>query len=61
MLESRDTMPAVLLEKFTELGGDGGVVAIDASGNISMPFNSPGMYRGWMRADGTSEVKIFKN
>jgi len=47
-------------QKFTELGGDGGVIAIDAAGNIAMPFNSPGMYRGWMRADGTSEVKIFK-
>jgi beta-aspartyl-peptidase (threonine type) len=49
-----------VMQKFTELGGDGGVVAIDASGNISMPFNSPGMYRGWMRSDGTSEVKIFE-
>ncbi|MCD6250673.1 MAG: isoaspartyl peptidase/L-asparaginase [candidate division Zixibacteria bacterium] len=49
-----------VMEKFTELGGDGGVIAIDALGNIAMPFNSSGMYRGWMRADGTSEVKIFK-
>ncbi len=49
-----------VMEKFAELGGDGGVVAIDAEGNIAMPFNSPGMYRGWMRADGTSEVRIFR-
>jgi len=49
-----------VMEKFTELGGDGGVVAIDAQGNIAMPFNSPGMYRGFMRPDSTSEVKIFK-
>jgi len=48
------------MDKLAAIGGSGGVVAIDAQGNIAMPFNSPGMYRGWMRADGMSEVKIFK-
>jgi len=50
----------VVMDKLAAIGGSGGVVAIDAQGNIAMPFNSPGMYRGWMRADGMSEVKIFK-
>lgn len=49
-----------VMEKFTELGGDGGVIAIDREGSIAMPFNSPGMYRGWMKADGSSEIQIFK-
>lgn len=56
-----DAARIAVIEKFTQLGGDGGVIAIDASGNIVMPFNSPGMYRGWMRADGTTEVAIFGN
>jgi len=29
-----------------ELGGTGGLVAIDRQGNVAMPFNTPGMYRG---------------
>jgi beta-aspartyl-peptidase (threonine type) len=39
----------------------GGVVAIDGAGNIAMPFNTPGMYRGWIGADGEATVAIFKD
>jgi len=49
-----------VMKKFTELGGSGGVVAIDSEGNIAMPFNSDGMYRGYMLADGTCETAIFR-
>jgi len=35
-----------IMKNLTEIGGDGGLVAIDAKGNISMPFNCEGMYRG---------------
>ena len=31
--------------------GDGGVIAIDAAGGIAMPFNTPGMFRGWLREE----------
>ena len=31
------------------LGGDGGAIALDRDGNIAMPFNTSGMYRGWMQ------------
>jgi beta-aspartyl-peptidase (threonine type) len=37
----------------------GGVVAIDNGGNIAMPFNTSGMYRGWIGADGAATVAIF--
>jgi len=40
-------------------GGDGGAIAIDADGNIAMPFNTPGMYRGWIKVDGTRGVAIY--
>jgi len=49
----------VVMTKFKEFGGNGGVVAIDCEGNIAMPFNSDGMYRGYTLADGTNEIAIF--
>ncbi|MDT8437643.1 MAG: isoaspartyl peptidase/L-asparaginase [Wenzhouxiangellaceae bacterium] len=41
-----------------EAGGSGGVIAIDAQGNIAMPFNTPGMYRGSIDRDGNRRVAI---
>jgi beta-aspartyl-peptidase (threonine type) len=41
------------------LGGDGGAIALDKDGNIVMPFNSPGMHRGWIRADGSRGTAVF--
>lgn len=51
----------VVMKKLVKMGGEGGVIAIDRSGNIAMPFNSEGMYRGYMKADGKSEVLIYKD
>jgi beta-aspartyl-peptidase (threonine type) len=50
----------VIMKVVPELGGDGGAIAIDAKGNIAMPFNTSGMYRGWVNADGSRGVAIFK-
>ena len=44
-----------------EKGGTGGLVALDSQGNISMPFNTEGMYRAWVQADGNIHVKIYKD
>jgi beta-aspartyl-peptidase (threonine type) len=41
------------------MGGDGGAIALDRQGNIAMPFNTPGMYRGWVRPDGSRGTAIF--
>lgn len=41
----------VVKEKLVQLGGEGGVIAIDAKGNIELCFNSEGMYRGWISAE----------
>lgn len=41
------------------LGGDGGAIALDAAGNIAMPFNTPGMYRAWLKPDGSRGTAIF--
>jgi len=50
----------VINEKLVKLGGEGGFIAIDASGNICLPFNSEGMYRGWRRAGEMGEARIYK-
>ena len=42
-------------------GGDGGVIAIDAKGNIATPFNSPGMYRAKIDTNGELAVGIYKD
>lgn len=42
----------VVMRKLKDAGGRGGVIAVDAKGNVTMPFNSEGMYRGVIRADG---------
>ena len=41
------------------VGGVGGAIARDAEGNIAMPFNTPGMYRAWLRPDGSRGTAIF--
>jgi beta-aspartyl-peptidase (threonine type) len=43
------------------LGGDGGAIALDKDGNIVMPFNTPGMYRGWINTDGSRGTAIFRD
>lgn len=56
-----DAANEVVMKKLVERGGEGGVIALDRSGNIAMPFNSEGMYRGYIKADGKSEILIYKD
>jgi beta-aspartyl-peptidase (threonine type) len=51
----------VIQKKVPDLGGDGGIVAIDKDGNVSMEFNTAGMYRAHMNADGELSIGIYKN
>ena len=48
------------LKKVKDLGGNGGVIGIDKNGNILMDFNTEGMYRGYKKSDGESEISIYK-
>jgi beta-aspartyl-peptidase (threonine type) len=50
----------VINKKLKEMGGEGGLIAMDAKGNIALVFNTPGMYRGYMKSDGKKEVLIYK-
>lgn len=56
-----DAADAVVMEKLVELGGDGGVIAIDRQGNIAMPFNTSGMYRGFIDEQGRAVVMIYRD
>lgn len=50
----------VIMEKMVELGGEGGLIAIDKEGNTEMIFNSAGMYRACADSKGKLEIKIYK-
>lgn len=56
----RDAADAVIMQEVPSLGGDGGAIAVDARGNIALPFNTSGMYRGWIAADGSRGTAIFR-
>lgn len=48
------------LDKMQKLGGDGGLIALDKDGNVAMPFNTAGMYRGTVTEDGKIAVSIYQ-
>ena len=50
----------VINRDITAAGGDGGAIALGADGSIAFPFNTGGMYRGWIGADGVPHVAIYK-
>lgn len=50
----------VIHKKLVPVKGEGGVIVLDAKGNFAMTFNSDGMYRGWIGADGVPHVEIYK-
>jgi beta-aspartyl-peptidase (threonine type) len=56
---SLDSAAAQAIAKVGKLGGTGGVIALDRQGHMSMPFNSPGMYRAYIDADGKVIFKIW--
>lgn len=49
----------VVNERLKKIGGDGGLIAIDKYGNISMPFNTEGMYRAAKSTNSLNEVSIY--
>jgi beta-aspartyl-peptidase (threonine type) len=49
-----------MAERLTQPGGQGGIIAIDRDGNLTMPFNTSGMYRASVREGGTVQSAIFR-
>lgn len=50
----------MVIDEVGKLGGTGGLIAIDKNGNIALPFNTSGMYRGYTDPDGKFMVEIYK-
>lgn len=49
------------IQRLTKLGGTGGLIAIDRQGNIAMPFNTEGMYRGSIDSEGRTTIEIYRD
>ncbi|WP_116105985.1 isoaspartyl peptidase/L-asparaginase family protein [Lewinella sp. IMCC34191] len=56
----QEAADAVIHNTLVEKGGTGGLIALDAAGNIVMPFNTPGMYRGYLKAGGEREILFYE-
>ena len=51
----------VVNKKLVTIGGEGGLIAMDAQGNICLPFNSEGMYRGMKKSGDDFVVRVYKD
>ncbi|MBU4683069.1 isoaspartyl peptidase/L-asparaginase [Cedecea davisae] len=60
-LSLQQAVDRVVLEKLPALGGSGGMIAIDNQGNVALPFNSEGMYRGFGFVNDAPNVGIYRD
>jgi beta-aspartyl-peptidase (threonine type) len=54
-------MNEVVNNKLTKIEGEGGMIGVDAQGNVALIFNSAGMYRAAKTSDGTEFTAIYKD
>ncbi|MFC3123311.1 isoaspartyl peptidase/L-asparaginase family protein [Agaribacter flavus] len=57
----KDAGETVINDVLLPMGGTGGVIIIDAKGNIAMPFNTEGMYRAAVDVNGKVSVAIYRS
>jgi beta-aspartyl-peptidase (threonine type) len=58
-LSVTEAAEVVVMHKLKKQGGSGGIIAVDRNGNIAMPFNTTGMFRGYVKAGGEKMVGMF--
>lgn len=58
-LTLKDACEQVVNVRLREMGGEGGLVAVDFAGNVALPFNSEGMYRAWITSESAAQVAIY--
>lgn len=58
---AREAGDAVINREIPKAGGDGGAIVLTNDGRFALPFNTEGMYRGWIGADGVPHVAIYKD
>ena len=56
----KEACDEVIYNRMIQIKGDGGLIAIDTTGNIAMPFNTEGMYRASIDVNGNSKIAIYK-
>jgi len=56
-----DDAATAVLDKLTKMGGSGGFIALDGQGHVAMPFNTAGMYRGYVKADGIVHIYMYED
>jgi len=59
-LSLKEACDRVVMEKIVVLGGSGGAIAVDREGNVALPFNSEGMYRGYGYVGDEPNVGIYR-
>lgn len=60
-LSVQEAAEKVVMEKLVKINGDGGVIALDNTGNIAMPFNTTGMFRGYKKSNMAAKILLYKN
>ncbi|HMR86584.1 MAG TPA: isoaspartyl peptidase/L-asparaginase, partial [Saprospiraceae bacterium] len=50
----------VIHHRILKIGGDGGLIAVDKNGNVTLPFNTEGMYRGYRKSNNEKGIFIYK-
>ncbi|MFZ1530415.1 MAG: isoaspartyl peptidase/L-asparaginase [Ferruginibacter sp.] len=60
-LDLKEAMQEIVHKKLVDMEGEGGMIGVDAAGNISMQFNSEGMYRAMKSSTGEFSVNIYKD
>lgn len=60
-LSVSEAASAVIHGKLTDMQATGGVIAMDREGNVAMPFNTAGMYRGVIGTDGQIDIRLYRN
>lgn len=57
----KDASEYIINTKLKNQNADGGLIGIDKFGNVAMPFNTSGMFRGFKLSDGKFDIKIYKD
>ncbi|MFC2124401.1 isoaspartyl peptidase/L-asparaginase family protein [Bacteroidota bacterium] len=58
---AKQAAETVINNKLKKVGGSGGIIVLDKDGNIAMPFNTPGMYRGFKKQGEKAQVFIYED
>ena len=59
-MSMEDAARKVINDTIPEMGGDGGLIGVDREGNITMPFNTEGMYRAKLDSESGPEINIYR-